>query len=62
MHLPIKCFCGKEAFDETCAIDQQPSDDGNDAKELIIKNYPGEKAVISSGVAAFAGEEGYQFQ
>lgn len=26
------------------------SDDGNDSKELTIKNYPGEKAVISSGI------------
>lgn len=26
------------------------SADGNDSKELIIKNYPGEKAIISSGI------------
>lgn len=26
------------------------SDDGNDSKELIIKNYPGEKTVLSSGI------------
>jgi hypothetical protein len=27
--LERKCFCGKEAFDETCTIEQQPSDDMN---------------------------------
>lgn len=26
------------------------SADGNDSKELIIRNYPGEKAIISSGI------------
>lgn len=38
---------GKYILDKPLVL---TSDDGNDAKELIIKNYPGEKAIISSGV------------
>ena len=38
---------GKYILDKPLVL---TSDDGNDSKELIIKNYPGEKATISSGI------------
>ena len=38
---------GKYVLDKPLML---TSDDGNDSKELIIKNYPGEKTVLSSGI------------
>lgn len=38
---------GKYILDKPLVL---TSDDGNDLKELVIKNYPGEKAIISSGI------------
>ena len=44
---------GKYVLDKPLML---TSDDGNDSKELIIKNYPGEKTVLSSGIVLEMGE------